>query len=80
MAFPPPLVSPVETYHRVRSWMDAQGWNAASYQAVIDVLLPVWEANANRFGRLHSLFTRTITPSAAWSAIYLRPYLAELIG
>jgi hypothetical protein len=80
MAFPPPLVSPAETYRRVRSWMDAQGWNAASYQAVIDVLLPVWEANANRFGRLHSLFTRTITPSAAWSAIYLRPYLAESIG
>lgn len=77
MAFPTPFLPLAQTAQRVEAWIESQGWNGATYQALLNLLLPAWNEAQPRFGHLHTLFTRTVTVQASWSSIYLRPCLTE---
>ncbi|MBI4279760.1 MAG: terpene cyclase/mutase family protein [Armatimonadetes bacterium] len=72
-AFLPPLVRHAEVRRRVEAWIASQGWDAGPYRALSALLLPAWEAGPVARGRLHSLFTRTVSTEGRWTTTYLRP-------
>jgi hypothetical protein len=75
-AFPPPLVGNAETGRRVQAWIGANGWHS-DYAAVSGLLTaPATTIPADLAAPVHSLFTRTVGRSSAWTTIYLRPPLA----
>lgn len=76
-AFPTPLLRPSVTCRRVAAWIEANGWDGSAYDTLSHLLLPGWEGRDQGFGRMNSLFTRTITEAGSWSTIYLRPSLPE---
>lgn len=77
-AFPPPMLSPEQTRRRVLAWAYQQGWVSRTYASLSELLLAGWRS-ARGYGRVHSLFTRTLSRSdqSASAAIYLRPYLSS---
>jgi len=72
-AFPPPLIPLAETHQRVAAWIDTQAWDGSAYHALTSQLLPAWAEHGH--GRMHSLFTRTLSQDTTWSAVYVRPYV-----
>jgi hypothetical protein len=70
-AFPPPLIPLAETHKRVAAWIDSQAWDGSAYHALTSLLLPSWSEQGHC--QMHSLFTRTISQDATWSAVYIRP-------
>jgi hypothetical protein len=79
--FPPPMLTPLETTHRVTAWIESLGWDSAPYRALADALLPDWQAadaaSASVAGhlRMHSLFTRTIGADGPEVTLYLRTWI-----
>lgn len=77
MAYPPALLSPAETLRRTRAWLLSLGGSLLSYDALAETLLPGWAARPQ--GRLHSLFTRSVSAEKQWTTIYLRPNLEDMV-
>ncbi len=77
MAYPPALLSPAETLRRTHAWLLTLGGSPLSYDAVAATLLPGWAAQP--LGRLHSLFTRSVSAEKQWTTIYLRPNLEDIV-
>lgn len=64
---------------RIDRWLYDLDMDTSVYTAVSDLLLPKWEIHSKPFGRMHSLFTRTCTPTETGVSIYLRPLFETLI-
>lgn len=69
-AFPPPMVGHAEVARRVGAWLDEEGTDRRTYDALVARLLPQWP---DRRGVLHSIFTRTRSESGVTNTVYLRP-------
>lgn len=77
-AFPPPMKSPESTRQSVLAWAAQEGWSYRSYSLLSELLLRAWKDAEPSFGKMHTLFTRTLTYSQAYATLYLRPHIGNL--
>ncbi len=76
-AFPPPMKSPESIRKAVLAWAEREGWASEGYAKLSAYLLRSWQRSPSSFGRLHSIFTRTLSPSATYATVYLRPFIPD---